>query len=88
VSYARKICQWSDKLPPECRDAADAILVAAAAAGADLPDLVQMAAEMYARSRPDPGEDGDRPDEVFEDRKVGWRPRSPAPGNKLLAPPN
>ena len=64
------ICQWSDKLPPDCRDAADAILVAAAAAGAELPDLVQLAAEMYARSLPDPGEDGDRPDEVFEDRKV------------------
>ena len=64
------ICQWSDKLPPDCRDAADAILVAAAAAGAELPDLVQPAAEMYARSLPDPGEDGDRPDEVFEDRKV------------------
>ena len=33
-SYARTICGWSDKLPPDCRDAADAILVAAAAAGA------------------------------------------------------
>ena len=30
-SMARTICQWSDKLPRDCRDAADAILVAAAA---------------------------------------------------------
>ena len=69
-SYARKICQWSDKLPEDCRDAADAILVAAATAGADLTDLVQLAAEMYTRSLPDPGDDGDRPDETFEDRRV------------------
>src|SRR6516164_11370419 len=49
-SYARKICEWDDKLPRDCRDAADAILLAAAAAGADLTDLVELAAEMYARS--------------------------------------
>ena len=54
-SYARKICGWSDKLPADCRDAADAILVAAAKAGADLTGLVPLAAEMYARSLPDPG---------------------------------
>ena len=69
-SYARKICEWSDKLPADCRDAADAILVAAAKAGADLTDLVQLAAEMYARSLPDPGGDDDRLDEAFEDRRV------------------
>ena len=69
-SYARKICEWSDKLPADCRDAADAILVAAAKAGADLTGLVQLAAEMYARSLPDPGGDDDRLDEAFEDRRV------------------
>jgi Domain of unknown function (DUF222) len=70
-SYARKICEWSDKLPADCRDAADAILVTAAQAGAHLEDLVQLAAEMYVRSLPDPGGGGDdRPDETFEDRKV------------------
>ncbi len=69
-SYARKICEWSGKLPPDCRDAADAILVAAAKAGADLTDLVQLAAEMYTRSLPEPGDDDDRPDETFEDRRV------------------
>jgi hypothetical protein len=52
-SYARKICEWTDKLPADCRDSADAILIAAARAGADLTDLVQLAAEMYARSLPE-----------------------------------
>ena len=58
-SYARKICEWDDKLPRDCRDAADAILLAAAAAGADLTDLVELAAP-----------DGDQLDEAFEDRRV------------------
>jgi len=49
-SYARKMCEWSDKLPPDCRDAADAILVAAAAAGTQLTDLAELAAEIYTRS--------------------------------------
>jgi Domain of unknown function (DUF222)/HNH endonuclease len=69
-SYARKICEWSDKLPADCRDAADAILVAAAKAGAHLEDLVQLAAEMYTRSLPESDKDGDRLDEAFEDRSV------------------
>ena len=69
-SYARKICEWSDKLPPDCRDTADAILIAAAEAGADLTDLVQLAAEMYTRSLPDPGSDDDQPEDTFEDRAV------------------
>jgi Domain of unknown function (DUF222)/HNH endonuclease len=67
-SYARKVCEWSNKLPADCRDAADAILVAAARTGADLQDLVQLAAEMYTRSLPEP--DDDQPDESFEDRRV------------------
>jgi hypothetical protein len=69
-SYARKICEWTGKLPRDCQDAADAILLAAARAGADLTDLVELAAEIYARSLPDPGPDGDDPDETFEDRRV------------------
>jgi len=67
-SYARKVCEWSNKLPADCRDAAEAILVAAAQSGADLQDLVQLAAEMYTRSLPEP--DDDQPDESFEDRRV------------------
>jgi len=66
-SYARTICGWSDKLPPDCRDAADAILAAAAAAGTDLADLAALAAEMYARSLP--GGEGD-PGQSFDDRRV------------------
>jgi hypothetical protein len=67
-SYARTTCEWSDKLPQDCRDAADAILVAAARAGADLTALSELAAEIYARSLPDTPDDG--PDESFEDRSV------------------
>src|SRR6266852_2728688 len=67
-SVARTICQWTGKLPEDCRDAADEILIAAATAGMDLRDLAALAGEIYQRSRPDPP-DGD-PDETFEDRAV------------------
>ena len=67
-SYARTICTWTDKLPEESRPDADAILLAAAGAGMDLPDLAALAAEIYARSLPDtPDKDKD---EAFEDRSV------------------
>ena len=66
-SYARAICGWTDRLPEDCRDNADAILVSAAQMGMDLPDLAALAAEIEARSRPDvPDEDAPR----FEDRAV------------------
>jgi hypothetical protein len=66
-SYARTICTWTDKLPEDCRDSADAILVSAAQMGMELPDLAALAAEIEARSRPDtPDEDAPR----FEDRAV------------------
>jgi Domain of unknown function (DUF222)/HNH endonuclease len=66
-SYARTICTWTDRLPDDCRDNADAILVSAAQMGMDLQDLAALAAEIEARSRPDaPDEDGPR----FEDRAV------------------
>jgi hypothetical protein len=67
-SYGRTICEWSDKLPRDCQDTADAILVAAARAGAEQRDLAELAAEMYARSLPDTRNDG--PDETFDDRKL------------------
>jgi len=67
-SYARTICQWSDKLPQTCRDAADAILVAAARAGAALADLAGLAAEIHARSLPEGS--ADDPDDSFEDRSL------------------
>ncbi len=67
-SFARTLCQWTDRLSEDCRAAADAILVAAAKAGMDLRDLAELAAEILARSQPeDPG--GDRPND-FEDRSV------------------
>src|SRR5277367_7044211 len=67
-SYARAICGWTDKLPEDCREDADAILVGAAGAGMDLRDLAALAAEIYARSLPDTP-DSDK-DEAFEDRSV------------------
>ena len=67
-SYGRTICCWTDKLPEDCRPAADAILLSAARAGMDLRDLAGLAAEMYERSRPDlPDED---PARAFGDRAV------------------
>jgi hypothetical protein len=67
-SVARTICQWTDKLPGDCRDAADEILLGAARAGMDLRDLAALAWEILDRSRPDTPDD-DR-DETFEDRSV------------------
>jgi uncharacterized protein DUF222 len=67
-SYGRIICQWTDRLPEESREAADEILLAAAAAGMSLRDLAGLAWEMYERSRPDqPDED---PARDFNDRSV------------------
>jgi hypothetical protein len=67
-SYGRTICQFTGKLPGDCREAADAILLAAARAGMDLRDLAGLAAEMYERSRADrPDED---PGRAFADRGV------------------
>jgi hypothetical protein len=67
-SYAREICWWTGKLPEESRQAADEILLGAAASGLGLADLAGLAAEMYERSRQDtpdddgPGGDGDGED--------------------------
>ena len=66
-SMARTVCDWTDKLPADCRQTADEILVAAARAGARKEDLAALAAEIYARSLP--ADDGDlEPD--FEDRQL------------------
>ena len=67
-SVARTICQWTDKLPQDCREAADTILVTAARAGMDVRDLAGLAGEIYARSLPEDA-DGDK-DEAFEQRSV------------------
>ena len=67
-SVARTICAWTDKLPEDCRQAADAILVTAAKAGMDVRDLAGLAGEIYARSLPADPDKGQ--DEAFEDRSV------------------
>jgi len=67
-SSGRTICQWTDRLPGDCREAADAILLSAAQAGMGLPDLAGLAAEMHERSRAGlPDED---PGRGFADRGV------------------
>ena len=64
ASWAREFCDWSDRLPADKRDDADAILTGAAHGGAELADLAGLAVEMYQRCRQDcPDEDdgfGDR----------------------------
>ncbi len=67
-SFARTICTWTDRLPEDCLQAADAILLLAAKSGADLRDLAGLAGEIYARSLPD--DPGKKQDQAFEDRSV------------------
>src|SRR5579875_1205741 len=49
VSWARQLCDWTDPLPGDARAAAEAIRLAAAAGGADLPDLAVLAREIRER---------------------------------------
>ena len=67
-SFGRTICSWTDKLPQDCREAADEILLTAAAAGMDLRGLAGLAQEILDRYRPDTPDDD--PDGGFEDRSV------------------
>ena len=66
-SFARTICRWTDKLPEDCRQDADAILLGAAEGGADLRDLAALAAEMTPGRCPRTPR---RKDEAFEERSV------------------
>ena len=67
-SCARKLCTWTDRLPPDQRHEADKILAGEARAGAGLRDLAVLAAEILARCRPaEPDRD---PDDGFDDRSV------------------
>jgi hypothetical protein len=66
-SFARCICQWSDLLPEASRDDADAILLAAAAGGAELAQLAALAEEMRRRTA---GPDSDDDADGFDDRWV------------------
>jgi hypothetical protein len=76
ASFARLICDLSDLLPPERRDEADEILLAAAAGGATQADLGMLGQEILERSAPPdtggPDGDGDSgDDDGFRDRRVG-----------------
>ena len=53
-SVARTICGWTDKLPEDCRLAADAILIVAVKTGANLDDLAEVFGGIYTLSRPLP----------------------------------
>ena len=65
ASWAREICAWTGQLPVGKQADADAILLAAAAGGADLADLAGLAGEMQRRcAGPDPADD----DGGFADR--------------------
>ena len=68
-SVARLICGWTGKLPEDCQDAADGILLTAARGGARKEDLAALAAEIYARSLPG-DRDGNDLLPSFEDRRV------------------
>ena len=65
-SWARAMCEWTDRLPEDRRGDADAILLAAAFGGAELADLAALAEQMIARSRTTP----DRDKDTFNDRAV------------------
>ena len=61
ASWARQIADWTDLLPPAARPDAETILLAAAAAGAELADLAGLADEMRKRTAApddDGGDDG------------------------------
>jgi hypothetical protein len=65
ASWAREICGWTGQLPADRQADADAILLAAAAGGADLADLAGLAEEMQRRCA---GPDADDDDGGFGDR--------------------
>jgi Domain of unknown function (DUF222) len=65
-SWARQLCDWTDKLPDDARGDSDLILLAAAAGGAGLGDLASLADQIRRRVAP-PDKDGD---DGFDDRRV------------------
>jgi hypothetical protein len=66
VSWARKICWWTDRLPAGARGGADQILLDAAARGAGLRDLGGLAEEIH-RATASPDTDND---DGFDHRNV------------------
>jgi hypothetical protein len=82
TSWAREICTWTDRLPAGLIQDADAILLAAAAGGADLRDLALLAAEMFERSATPDRDDGGFADRALwlEKTLAGAADRRPDPG--------
>ena len=79
ASMARLICEWTDKLPGDCRAAADDILLAAARAGAGAGTTWP---RWPPRSTPDPCPSPARTrNRTSRTARSGWRRRSPAPGS-------
>jgi uncharacterized protein DUF222/HNH endonuclease len=58
ASWARKLCDWSDKLPEDARGRADGILVEAAGGGVDLDGLSGLAEQIFKETA-GPDVDGD-----------------------------
>ena len=50
-SMARILCQWTNRLPEDQRDAADDKLAAAALAGMSLQELAELFGEIYEQAR-------------------------------------
>ncbi|HEV2376960.1 MAG TPA: DUF222 domain-containing protein [Streptosporangiaceae bacterium] len=50
TSWARQFCDWTGRLPADHRDDADRILCRAAADGADLRGIADLAQQMYERT--------------------------------------
>ena len=77
-SVARTICTWTDRLPGDCREAADTILVTAAQAGMD----VRAWLGWRRRSTPAPCPRTRARTGIRRSRtgRSSWRPRSTAPG--------
>jgi Domain of unknown function (DUF222) len=59
ASWARQICEWTERLPEAQRSDADEILAGAARGGAGFGDLAGLAREMYERSCREGGIDPD-----------------------------
>jgi Domain of unknown function (DUF222)/HNH endonuclease len=67
ASFAREICDWTERLPEDDQPGGDAILLGAAVGGASLGDLAALAEEMFRRrARPDT----DGGDESFARRRL------------------
>jgi hypothetical protein len=89
-SMGKVICDYTEKLPPGDRDAADIILLGVARAGARQDDIARLAAQMYEKSRSnapdeDPG-DGDPDGPGPSDDGTGGPGGSDAPGGGSGAP--